>query len=611
MKGLNLKAPYVYDIEVFKDYYLWAGMDVLTGRVDRFEIRGEHNKLTDNQIAAIQKIMSDYDLIGYNNVGYDIPLTLFANCGLSAAELCVYSNKTIEGDNWIPDALMKELGVMNLYWDEFFTQTDLNKLKVGAGGLKLLGARIGMPKLQELPFKPNTYLTTDADMDAVRDYCDNDLRLTHAVLKQLKETVNLMIDMQKTYNTKSLLSKKPAGVTEKVFSEMLGVDPREIEVPKVQPEYTYQIPHILRNYDLAHLFASTPIKYENYKWILPEHMGVIERHGKTYKVGVGGLHSDESNVSVVPAKDELLTEIDVASYYPSMMVHYGFTPEQLEPFHVDNAADMKVVKLLKGILADRLVAKKAGDKMKSNSLKLILNSLFGKQGDRFSYIFSPQQVIQITMTGQLMLLKLIDMYSAAGMTVTSSNTDAVVVLYKKAEEAKFKAIYAKWERVTGMKMEETHYKSVHALSVNSYVAVTTDNEFKSKGDFAKNSMTHTPKMEVIYNAVANYALTGESVRDYIEGSDNLLEFLQVRNSKINTGWNGEELGKLVRFYHATDGFPILKEGDIEGVFDGARVAGTQGCYPLMDLPEDMQLPANLDKELYIEKAEAILAKLDM
>ena len=611
-----LSKPYIYDIEVFKDYYLWLGQDITSGRFDKFEIRGEGNALSTSDKFKIRKIMDENDLIGFNNVGYDIPLTLFALAGLTAGELCDYSNKTIEGSNWMPDDLLKEVGMYGDYWDEFFRQTDLNKLKMGVGGLKLLGARLGMPKLQELPYLPNTYLTDSDKMDAVRDYCYNDLALTDAVLQELIPTVELMISMQKTYKTKSLLAKKPAGVTEKVFAEMLGLDPRDIQAPKAQSEYTYEIPHILRNFDLAKQFASEPIGYDNGKFILPETLGKLERHGKEYTVGVGGLHSTEKNQSVVAGDDEMLVEIDVASYYPSMMVRFGFTPRQLEQFHdADSIEDLKVVRKIKGLLADRLKAKHSGDKMKSNSLKLILNSLFGKCGDRYSYIYSPQTVIQITMTGQLMLLKLIDMYAKAGMKVVSSNTDAVVVLFKKAEYQEFKAVYAKWERVTGMVLEETHYRALHSLSVNSYVAVTTDGGFKRKGDFAGNSITHTPKMQVVYDAVANLAKTGESVSDYIRAETNLLKFLQVRNSKTATSWQGEPLGKLVRFYHATNGEAILKDLTEEQIEDGKeigdKVAGTSGCFPLMDLPEDLSLPENLDIDQYIEKAEKIANDLDM
>jgi len=47
------------------------------------------------------------------------------------------------------------------------------------------------------------------------------------------------------------------------------------------------------------------------------------------KMGIGGLHSTESNVSHVADELTVLRDHDVASYYPSLILRTGISPMQL------------------------------------------------------------------------------------------------------------------------------------------------------------------------------------------------------------------------------------------------------------------------------------------
>jgi len=79
------------------------------------------------------------------------------------------------------------------------------------------------------------------------------------------------------------------------------------------------------------------------------------------------------------------------------------------------------------ILDDRLAAKNSGDSVTSNTIKIVLNGSFGKLGSKWSILYAPRLLLQVTLTGQLALLMLIEMIEDAGIPVVSANTDGIVI----------------------------------------------------------------------------------------------------------------------------------------------------------------------------------------
>ncbi len=59
-----------------------------------------------------------------------------------------------------------------------------------------------------------------------------------------------------------------------------------------------------------------------------------------------------------------------------------------------------------GFVQQRMAAKKTGDKLMVNGIKIPLNATFGKLGEKHSMIFAPEMYLNITISGQLTLLSL-------------------------------------------------------------------------------------------------------------------------------------------------------------------------------------------------------------
>ena len=155
----------------------------------------------------------------------------------------------------------------------------------------------------------------------------------------------------------------------------------------------------------------------------------IKINNTKYSLGIGGIHSTESKRAIVIKDDELLIDIDVVSYYPSIILNNNYAPA-----HLDKE---EFLKFYRQIYNERIEAKKRGDKVKANVYKIILNGSFGKFGNRYSRLFSPDLLIHTTITGQLSLLMLIERLEEHDFNVVNSNTDGITEHFKKADYDKF------------------------------------------------------------------------------------------------------------------------------------------------------------------------------
>jgi hypothetical protein len=90
---------------------------------------------------------------------------------------------------------------------------------------------------------------------------------------------------------------------------------------------------------------------------------------------MGGVHSVNEPEIFIPNNDEILEDVDVDSMYPSISVSQG-----LFPAHLGKA----FIKVYSAILSERLEAKRNGNKLKNETLKLSVNGLSGNLQSPYS-----------------------------------------------------------------------------------------------------------------------------------------------------------------------------------------------------------------------------------
>jgi len=572
------------DTECYPNYFLLM-LKLPDGKKRYFELDETHKLDTE----TIAKFFKERLTIGFNSLMYDIPMILYALRGKNNAELKELSDRLISKEEKSFDVISK----LSLWCPSYFDHIDIFKIPAGKASLKMYGARIHAPFLQDLPYDPSKPVTEE-QKEELKKYCSNDIDLTIKLFNSLEEQLLIRLNINKEYDI-DVRSKGDAGIAEMLMLKSLGINKKNVILPK-QCEFQYELPSYIdfKSDNLQELLSTVTSltfkcklvkntsgeqKWENnFKDGMPNKINI---NGNSYSFGIGGLHSQEQHRSIVCKDDELLIDVDVTGHYPKMIIDNKWSPEHLDKDKFNT--------LITNFYNDRVVAKRDGNKAKSDTYKIILNSTYGKFGDCNSFLYSPKCMLHTTLTGQLSLLMLIEMLEECGLNVVSANTDGILVYIVKADY------------------------QLYNESVNSYIAVKEDGSLKRKGSFVEGDLAHNPTIKVCMDAVINYLLEGKSIEETILNYDtDPRNFLMVR--KVVTGgyWREKYLGKIVRWYWSTTGEPIYRRLEtMELKKDGTaktdpKVAGSDDAFPIMDLNDGL---VNINYEKYINEAYEMLKNI--
>lgn len=581
-----MKKLICLDIEVYPNYFLLAIKGLDSGKLITFDTQ---TKLAPQDKRGIHKVLRSYISFGYNSSRYDMPLIQCMLNGDSCKDLYNKSKKLIQ--DRVPHWRIVE---MTEDWDHIDIKEPAPAVMIS---LKNYGTRLGSKKLWDLPFDPHLPLK-DSEIKTLNAYCENDLDTTIDLYHSIKHRIDLRGELSAQYRT-DLRSKSDAQIAEAVFVKELRYKGKAPELPK-NYRATYKPPSCVyfETDDLNELLTDiTAVRFEvgaNGSVKMPRELSnrKIVIGDTTYKIGIGGLHSQEKRLVVESNKHFVLRNADVASYYPSMILEFGFYPKQF---------GRKFLDVYRKIYDTRLAAKKSGDKTVNEGLKIVLNGSFGKLGSKYSKLYSPDLMLQVTLTGQLMLLMLIEQLHKRGFRVVSSNTDGVEYYCERSKLQLAQAIIADWEIDTGMVMEHGEYKGLYAKDVNNYVAVY-DGYVKAKGLYTKTSLMKGRSTPIVFEAIREYLLNATPLSQTIMTCKDINEFVSGRTVKGGGEYDGEYLGKVVRWYYSTQ-----STGYLSYVTNGNKVPKTDGAKPMMDLPDE--IPADLNYQWYIDEANSKLEDL--
>lgn len=593
----------LFDIECFPNFFLIMFKSLETGKFITLRSPFDSKKL--------KWILQNHTCIGFNIIKYDLPMAWLSMITQSTHVLKDASNDLIVGGMKVNDLCAK-------YGFSMQTTPHIDLIEVCPmhGSLKLYGARLHAPLIQDLPFPHNLNLE-DWQKKVVEDYCINDIGLTELLYGELKEQLALRRELTVQYG-QDLMSKSDAQIAETVIGSEIqrirgGWRPRRPDVSsgalKYQPPKNLSFQGALLKGVLKMVCSAVFSVGDNGYIEAPKEIGDFEIPigGSVYRLGIGGLHSSEKNVAWVAGGGFELIDRDVASYYPAIVINC-----KLAPVHLGD--DFLVV--YKGLVARRLEAKKAGNGQVSESLKITVNGTFGKTASPYSIIYAPEMLLQITVSGQLYLLMLIERLEAAGVAVVSANTDGIVMRCHKSKKKAMLGAIKEWEKVTGFVTEETRYRALYSRDVNAYLAIGIDGKVKGKSIFydpwrvggsARDlfwRFQKNPSCQICVEAVERFLVNETSIEKTIKGCKDIRRFVAVKNVTGGAHKAGEYLGKVVRWYYAEG-----EGGAIHYVSNGRIVADTQGARPLMELPAS--LPKDIDYTRYVQKANEMIEEFTM
>lgn len=600
------RERFIFDIEVYRNYFLCAFTSLQTGHVAYVEMSDDEPELNINRLGWI---MTNFTVVGFNSHNYDVPLVSMALAGKTCDQIKNASDKIIIEELRYSDVL-RSYKVKNL---KEIDHIDLIEVAPLSASLKIYGGRLHTPRMQDLPFHHAERLNFE-QRAIVRWYCVNDLTQTAFLHESLKEELQLREEMTREYGV-DLRSKSDAQIAEAVIAhELERMNKRRPERPHIDPGtcYHYQVPSFIKFSTPLMIWATNVIA--NAKFIVAEHGSVemppqvgalkLQIANNIYRMGIGGLHSSETTAVHIADDENQIYDRDVTSYYPAIILRCGLYPKHL---------GTNFLRVYGGIVERRIRAKVEGNKAVAFSLKIVVNGSFGKLGSKWSIFYAPDLLIQVTITGQLSLLMMIERLELAGFTVVSANTDGVVMKCPKKRRAELESLIKQWEADTGFQTEETEYSAYYGRDVNNYIAVKKPDKkgkvgTKNKGVFANPwnatppdamRLHKNPTNTICIDAVEALLTKNIPVAETVQACTDIRKFVCVRKVKGGAVKDDQYLGTSVRWYYATG-----QAGEIIAAGSGNKVARSDGAKPVMQLPTEF--PSDIDYAWYINETESIL-----
>lgn len=626
LQSVPTGSVFMFDVECYKNFFFVAFKCVANcPQKDKFVVFELSPDYTFNTTKLLW-MMWRFCLVGFNSKNYDIPMIQYAATGVGTEELKRASDFIIKGEN-TPFAFEKAYKLQIPKYNHI----DLIETAPLKGSLKLYAARLHCERMQDLPYPEDALLTQD-EAEVLRLYCCNDLANTELLFNELAPEIKLRIEMSEEYGV-DLRSKSDAQVAEAVINselqKVLGYYPKKPTISE-GTILQYYLPNFVKFQSKALQDVLQTVLDARFELdamgapIMPKTLeNLTVRLGKsTYKLGMGGLHSNEKKVYHLATAGMVLADNDVESFYPRIILIL-----RLFPPHLGEA----FLQVYESIVNRRIAAKKAAKnkedkeaakraKIIADSLKITINGSFGKLGNKYSTLYAPQLMLQVTITGQLLLLMLIEMIEAIGVEVISGNTDGFISKYHESRHEEVRAVIKQWEEATGFKTEETRYSAVYSRDVNSYVAIKaeggdaearflderlgckTKGFFSERGSALNSILSKNPEAMICVDAVLQFLVNKVPIEKTIKSCTDIRRFVSVKNVKGGGQKNGTYLGKVVRWYYAKG-----EPGYISYVGSGNKVAKTDGAKPLMDLPAEF--PNDIDYSWYEKEAVDLLYDL--
>lgn len=624
-QGSTEKVTYsdevMFDIETYPNYFLVQFL--FQGKyVVAFEKKNEEPF---NNLVELAFICQNFCLVGFNSNSYDLPmLRHFLSGQATNQSLYNLSYNLIEReqrwfdikDNYPHNAKL----VINSY-DLIEIAPDPNKIS-----LKMYSARRLGEQLQDLPYSPHTKLNAD-EMQVVFNYCIKDIRNTYGLRCDLHTEIDMRMFMSKQFKM-DLRSLSDAQIGERVTIQLV----EQRLGRRLPPAMNYR-GKILRYFSPSYISFQTELLQKvlntvNTAEYLVEQSGKptipsivsdlkIQIGNSKYKLGIGGLHSQEESQTVICDEQHRLRDVDVDSFYPRIIINNQYAPKAI------GTAFLEVYEL--DLVNPRLEHKRRSkdpslskDEQKeqtqlANSKKIVINGLYGKLGSPYSKVYAPELMISVCLTGQLSLLMLIERLELSGISVISANTDGIVMYYHIEQLDLVNSIIKQWEQDCNFTTEDTYYKAIFSANVNNYIAVKSDEHCqiakgaKRKGIFADHwfsdesnfKLKSTPDFLICRNAVAKFLTDRTPIAETVKKCTDIRQFLSVRAVRGGGMFRGVKFGRIARFYISTESQDYLQY-----VNNGNKVPKSDNAELLLDLPKE--LPSDLNYQYYIDYADKML-----
>ena len=514
---------FTYDTEVFAHDFVVVFKSKSTGAYAAF-----HN---DNE--GVRAFVSDEDSIfcGFNTKHYDQYIIKAICAGLSPEEIKQVNDWIIEGgQGW-------ECPLLEGVFLRFNNVDIMDDMQLGLS-LKAFEGHFGEMSIEE----------TDVDFNLDRPLTPEELKLTIEYCIHDVDATEKLTSLRKNYldnkmylgGLKGIEPTKALAMTNAKLTAAY-LDARKMVNYTDEREYKYP-ENLRREYIPQEVFDFFDRLYDKSipDWELFKSKLNLTVGGCPVTLGFGGIHGAIPFHQEEEINGRLIRNYDVASYYPHLMVHYGYTSRNIPNPQI--YADM---------LETRMKAKKSGDKATANALKLVANTTYGAMLNKYNDLYDPLMGRSVCITGQLFLLELSRHLIAecATLRIVQLNTDGIMVSFDETEYSKVLEITKEWELRTQFELEEDRIKRIVQKDVNNYVEIPYEGEPKIKGGYLVRGIAPAGAFNINNNArivakaIVDYFTLGTQVEKTIGDCDDIFQFQLIAKAG----------SKYREAYHLVDG----------------------------------------------------------
>lgn len=376
---------------------------------------------------------------------------------------------------------------------------------------------------------------SENEIEETITYCKHDVDATHEVLKYRMPYVKNKMELLK-YFSLPLYMLNYTGAT--LGSIILDANPVSYDD---EMEYTLPEEVDIRKYKkTVEFYTWNPLDYS--KTLKMDIANV------PHVLAYGGIHGAINNFEYQGE----MWEIDAASYYPTLMIEYNYVTRSIDDFSK-----------YKDIYKRRLEYKKT-NKALSNALKLVLNSAYGATKDKNNNMYDPKIANAVCITGQLLLVDLIEKIEDY-CTLVQSNTDGILIIPHDKE--RIQEEIDKWSKRTRIILETNIISGIWQKDVNNYIVRFDNGKLKTKGayvsqyppvgDFSRGNNVLRNTSRICDLAVVDYFVKGVPVEETILNHKEIRDFQIITKTGAtftDTVWahkDGEKIVNNVNRVYAT------------------------------------------------------------
>jgi len=553
----DIDTNIIYDLETYPNFFSFCACNV-NSEFYYYEISERRDDSNDLYAFLMWVKQNNIALVGFNNVHFDYPILhefIHIYPTLTPYDLYLKAMSIINSDN----------EYAHIIREPYIKQIDLYKINhfdnaARRTSLKVLQINMRSESVEDLPIKPGTILTLE-QLPIIETYNRHDVSETLKFYDYCLDSIKFRDELSATYDY-NFTNHNDTKIGKDYFIQLLEKrSPGTCYTPSGAKRQTIRDYIQLENAVLPYVeFTNTEFtRVLNYfkEQVITETKGVFKDlvatvDGFDYVFGVGGIHGSIEWCHVKSDADNIIIDLDVASYYPNLAI-----ANNLNPAHLGTG----FCEIYKDLYDQRKQYAKGTPQ--NAMLKLALNGVYGDSNNKYSPFYDPAYTMAITINGQLLLCMLAErLRLIPGLKMIQINTDGLTVKIPRSLEWLLNDVWQEWEKLTGLTLEAAYYSNMWIRDVNSYVARYDDGKLKCKGAYQYQDLEwHKDHSALIIpRAVVEYLVNGTPIDQTIRGCSDKFDFMiKAKAPRSNYILYGDQVVQSTnRYYVSTDGKPLIK-----------------------------------------------------